>query len=47
MHRDPRSRTATDPKSHLHLQSNPYQKNTKAPEYGAFDVSTQHFVAAR
>ena len=38
MHHEPQSRTTTDPKPRLHLQKNPYRKNTKAPNHGAFSA---------
>ncbi|ANI57887.1 hypothetical protein PGR6_03140 [Pseudomonas sp. GR 6-02] len=46
MHREPQLRTATRPKSRVHLQEKPYRKNTKAPEYGAFSATQRFFIPA-
>ena len=45
MHREPQSRTTTDSNPRLHSQSNPYRKNTKAPNSGAFSASKRFFVS--
>ncbi len=45
MHREPQSRTKTTSKPCPLSQSNPFRKNTKAPDSGAFSVLNRFFVS--